>query len=146
MDPISVIISSLVAGVSAAMGDTAKKAVADAYQGLKALILRKYAGANLSVQQIEAKPASQQAQGSLREDLERDGAATDKELLQKATELARLIQQHAPDTAASVGVDINDLVAEGTVFLQRIDADKVNVQHVRAGKDFVLTDVRARKS
>jgi len=39
MDPISAIVGALVAGASAAATDVASKAVKDAYDGLKALIL-----------------------------------------------------------------------------------------------------------
>jgi Flp pilus assembly pilin Flp len=42
MDPISLIITALVAGALAATKDTAETAVKDAYQGLKTLIKKKF--------------------------------------------------------------------------------------------------------
>ena len=44
MDPITLILSALVAGATAAAKETATEAVKDAYQGLKALVLRKFSG------------------------------------------------------------------------------------------------------
>ena len=38
MDPVSLIVAALVAGVSAGVGDTATTAVKDAYQGLRSLL------------------------------------------------------------------------------------------------------------
>ena len=43
MEPISLILAALVAGVTAAAKDTAGKAVKDAYEGLKSLIKKKFA-------------------------------------------------------------------------------------------------------
>ncbi|MEO8417860.1 MAG: hypothetical protein ABI475_03960 [Methylophilaceae bacterium] len=44
MDPITLILSALVAGATAAAKETATEAVKDAYHGLKALIQSKFSG------------------------------------------------------------------------------------------------------
>lgn len=44
MDPITLILSALVAGATAAAKETATEAVKDAYHGLKALIQTKFSG------------------------------------------------------------------------------------------------------
>jgi hypothetical protein len=59
MDPITLILSALAAGATAAMKDTAGTAVKDAYQGLKALVQRHFSGkseAETALGNYESKP------------------------------------------------------------------------------------------
>ncbi|UZO74750.1 hypothetical protein M8120_18020 [Microcystis aeruginosa str. Chao 1910] len=56
MEPISLIVTALVAGAVAAAKDTAEKGVKDTYQGLKTLIKRKFANDPLAQAMVEAKP------------------------------------------------------------------------------------------
>ena len=44
MDPVTLILTALVAGAAAGMKDTASSAIKDAYNGLKGLVRRKLAG------------------------------------------------------------------------------------------------------
>ena len=44
MDPVTLIVTALVAGAAAGMKDTASSAIKDAYNGLKGLVGRKLAG------------------------------------------------------------------------------------------------------
>jgi len=58
MEPISIIVEALVAGASSALKETAGKAVKDAYQGLKDLLLKYWKstdGANEQDKETEAK-------------------------------------------------------------------------------------------
>ena len=59
MDPITLILSALAAGATAAAKDTATEAVKDAYHGLKALIQRRFSGkpdAETALGAYEKKP------------------------------------------------------------------------------------------
>jgi len=56
MEPISLIVTALVAGAVAAAKDTAEQGVKDTYQGLKTLIKRKFANDPLAQAMVEAKP------------------------------------------------------------------------------------------
>ena len=59
MDPLSLILTALVAGATAAAKETATAAVKDAYQGLKTLVLNKFSGkpeAETALSGYEKKP------------------------------------------------------------------------------------------
>jgi hypothetical protein len=59
MDPVTVIVTALASGAAAAAQETATAAIKDAYQGLRALIQRKFAGqpaADLALTQHADKP------------------------------------------------------------------------------------------
>jgi hypothetical protein len=47
MDPVTLILTALVAGAAASVKDTANQAVKDAYNGLQDLIKRKFAVSQL---------------------------------------------------------------------------------------------------
>jgi hypothetical protein len=58
MDPVSMIVEALIAGASSALKDTAGKAVKEAYDGLKALLVKYWKstdGANEQAKETEAK-------------------------------------------------------------------------------------------
>jgi hypothetical protein len=109
MEPISIIISALAAGAVAGIKPTAEKAIKDAYEGLKALIQRKYAKVDLKP--LEAKPDSKAKQESVKEDLESEGAAADQELFDRAGELIALLKRYESTAAASIGVDLREVEA-----------------------------------
>src|SRR5262245_60698269 len=82
VDPVSLIIAAVVAGATAAFKDTASAAVTDAYNGLKALIVRRF-GAAAELEAVEADPEGDHSE--LRERLAE--AAGDEEVLTRAREL-----------------------------------------------------------
>lgn len=85
MEPISLILTALVAGASAAVKDTAGKAVKDSYDGLKALIKKKFEGDALAQAMVEAKPEEiKQAEGLLKSKITAVGIDKDEEILKAA--------------------------------------------------------------
>lgn len=59
MDPVSLIVGALVAALNAAAGEVGRSAARDAYQALKAAIIRRYGNrAAESIAKLEAQPAS----------------------------------------------------------------------------------------
>ena len=85
MEPISLILTALVAGATAAVKDTAGKAVKDSYDGLKALIKKKFEGDALAQAIIEAKPEEiKQAEGLLKTKIAAVGIDKDEEILKAA--------------------------------------------------------------
>jgi hypothetical protein len=127
MDPVSltVITSTIAAGATAAMKDTASAVVKDAYAGLKALVRRKYASVDLTA--VEKKPDSEAKWSSLEEDLDDAGAAGDEELAALARALLEAIERNAPEAAAAVGVDLEKVRA---AFLRvgSVDAEGTGVK------------------
>jgi hypothetical protein len=95
MDPITQIVTALATGAAAAIKDMGGEAVKDAYNGLKALIMRKFgakAGVNTAIASVEKKPDSDSRKGVLREELKAAGADRDEELLKQAQAFLVLLQ------------------------------------------------------
>ncbi len=110
MEPISAIAMSLALGAGAMAGKEVVSAlVKDAYAALKGLIKSRYP--KVSVDHLEQAPESKARQAGMEEDLTAANAGQDVEVVAAARKLMELIQQHAPDAAAAIGVDLRDVSA-----------------------------------
>jgi hypothetical protein len=90
MEPISLILAALVAGATAATKDTADVAVKDAYDGLKALIKKKFEKDALGQAMVEAKPEDiKQSEALLRNKITEAGIDQDVEILKAAAEILK---------------------------------------------------------
>jgi len=101
MDPITLILTALVAGTAKAAGDAAP----DAYNGLKALIQKKFAGkpeAEMALTKHEEKPKVWEE--PLKEALTESGVDKDEEILKAAQEL---LKQLEPQAAAAGKFNLN---------------------------------------
>jgi hypothetical protein len=126
------IISALVSGAVAKAADVGGKAIADAYDGLKTLIVRKL-GKGGAVQSVEDEPQSESAQATLAETMAKAGVGADAELAAKANELqAQLATVPAGGGASDIEVGnirgkvnavIERLVATGHIKLGDITAE-----------------------
>ncbi|NER23223.1 MAG: hypothetical protein F6J96_21485 [Symploca sp. SIO1C2] len=112
MEPISIILAALVAGAAKAAGDAAP----DAYQGLKALIKRKFAGepkAEMILEEHETDPEIYEA--PLKKKLVESGADKDQEIIKAAQ---KLLKEEKPEESAagkfsiSVARDIKGIVGD----------------------------------
>lgn len=95
MEPTSLIIAALVAGAAKAASDVAP----DAYNGLKALIKRKFAGepkAEMVLEEHESDPKTYEA--PLKKKLAELGVDKDEEIIKVAQELLK--QLNPEDSAA----------------------------------------------
>jgi hypothetical protein len=93
MDPVTIILTALVTGTAKAAGD----AVPDAYRGLKALILKKFAGkpaAEMVLDEHEKDPETYAA--PLKKNLMEAGIDKDEEILKAAKELLEQLKSHEP--------------------------------------------------
>ncbi len=143
MDPITLIVTAAALGAAAGIKATAEQAIRDAYSGLKALITRKYS--SISLAQLEESPDSQARRAVVQEDLSKAGAGSDEELLRQAKKIMDAIQAHAPETAASIGVDLQDIkaaslniediiaTATGVRISKGEFTGEVSIRQVRAG-------------
>jgi hypothetical protein len=89
------IVAALSAGAVAGATDTAKSAIADAYQGLKSLIKGKFghdSDAADAIDNLEAKPDSDGRKKTLAEELEAVNSTSDPELVSTAQSLLALIE------------------------------------------------------
>lgn len=143
MDPISIIVTALATGAAAGLKPTAAKVIQDAYAGIKALIQRKYG--ETSVALLERDPASTARRSVVKEELEKTEAASDPEILSQAKAVLDAVEQHAPETAGQIGVDleeikgaslrISDIIAAGAgVKVRKAEiAGDIEIKGVRAG-------------
>src|SRR5215469_11569836 len=96
MDPITAaIIAALTAGALSGLTDTSRKLIADAYTGLKSLLLKKFGGQSPVVQSVtnlEARPESPNRQGVVQEEVQAAKADQDPDLLQAAQSLLEEIK------------------------------------------------------
>jgi hypothetical protein len=65
---------------------------------------------------LEEQPASKARQMAVGEDLEREGASKDTELLKLAQTVVDVIRTQAPDTARSIGIDVGELDEVNATF------------------------------
>ena len=83
-------MDQITTAVLAALGQLAEPAVKDAYEAVKALLVRKFGKPSdvvKAVESLEAKPDSAGRQATLTEEIASSGAARDGELLQLAQAL-----------------------------------------------------------
>lgn len=125
------IIGALAAGAIAKAGDVGSQAVVDAYDALRALIVRKL-GKGGAVQSVEDEPRSEPAQASLADALTKAGLGADPELVAHAQALRAAIDSsvgtgradiEVGDIFGKVNVLVNNLVATGRIKLGDIRAD-----------------------
>jgi len=111
MEPVSMILAALAAGAAAAAKDTASTAVKEGYEGLKALLKRRFAGDPGSEVALERYPDAPTVwQKPLEHALEETGAGEDEEIVQAAQALATVVD---PQGAAAGKYTLN--ISGGTV-------------------------------
>ena len=102
---MELILAALIAGATAATKDTAGVAVKDAYEGLKALIKKKFEKDALAQAMVDAKPEDiKQAEGLLKAKMTEVGIDKDAEILKAAAEI---LKKEDPQWAKEVKYSIN---------------------------------------
>lgn len=105
MEPLTLILTALVAGVAAGIQSTSGSAIKDAYEGLKALIKHKFAGnaaAELTLDQHEKDP--QTWEKPLKKALADVQAEKDPTVLLEAQKLLSLIKSTSQAAGVTVAV------------------------------------------
>src|SRR6185437_8455410 len=123
MDPITLIVTALVAGAALGAQDTVSAMVKDAYAGLKALVKKRLGGgpgADLALARHEQAPETWQA--PLMAELAGTGADGDRDLIAAAQALLDLIDEtgvagkYAVDVRGAMGVQVGDHNRQDNVF------------------------------
>lgn len=94
MEPVTT--TTILTVLLAAGKEVAKKAIKDAYEGFKSLLIRKLGGkadVEGALMQVEKNPDSEARHAVLKEDLAKAGAAQDAEVVQEARALLELLKQ-----------------------------------------------------
>lgn len=91
MDPVTTaVLAAIEAGANSAAGDVAKKALVDCYDGLKALLKKKFGGESevaQAVDKLEDKPDAKGRRLTVEEEMTAVKAGADPELLMAAQAL-----------------------------------------------------------
>jgi hypothetical protein len=124
MDPITLIVTALVAGAALGVQDTASAMVKDAYASLKALVKKRLGGgpgAELVVAKHEQDPETWQA--PLMAELAETEADRDRDLITAAQALLDLVGEvgggagkYTVDVRGAQGVQVGDHNRQGNVF------------------------------
>ena len=143
MDPISILLTAIVSGAAAALKPTAGEVVKDAYEGLKALIKKRWS--TVDVESVEQNPKSASRQGVLKEDLEKTRVAQDADVLAKAQEVIQAVSTHAREAAQEAGISLVQLKAAGNVNIKNLLAEGggISVRDVTAGQDINVEGLRS---
>jgi hypothetical protein len=118
VDPVTLIVGAVIAGASSGLKETTKKAISDAYAGLKRIISDRY---GVSTAALENKPESDLQRGAFQESLEGTGAGADAQLVEMARAVLEAIQAQDADAAKSIGVDLTRIEA-GEITIEGISA------------------------
>ncbi len=107
MEPLSMILTALAAGAVSAVQETAATAVKDAYQGLRALIEKKFADQPKGTELVEEYTTDPETwEKPLAKELEKVGADQDEKILQAAQQLLEMLQA-APE-GGKYNVQVSD--------------------------------------
>jgi hypothetical protein len=114
MDPVTLaIVAAVSAGATSGATDVAKKAIGDSYEGLKALIKRKFGhhpDVSEAIEKVQAKPDSAGHRAVLSEELANANATSDQEVLRTAQSLLALVkalphgEQRLQQIASGIGI------------------------------------------
>ena len=123
MDPITTAILALLPALAS---ETLKSAVKDAYEGVKAVIRRKWGEASplaKAVQDLEAKPQSQGRAETLKEEIAATKASEDPELMQQVSRLVEVLKTEGigGQAVAGIKIHISGGTVQGVVGAQRVE-------------------------
>jgi pectate lyase len=117
MDPVTLIVSALTAGATAALQETAGTAIKDAYQGLAGLVKKKFGNDEKAKKAlVGTKKGYRTNQKTLKKSIESKGLSGDKEILKQAQKLYKLLENSGSiqNTIFNVKGDIKGFVKENT--------------------------------
>ncbi|MEV4130167.1 hypothetical protein [Nocardia sp. NPDC049707] len=127
-----VVAEALAIGAVAGLRDTAKAAVAEAYQRLKGLVTGRYG--QVDVETLEQRPDSRHRRDEFAEDLAAAGAGGDVDLLAAAQALLSAVRAHEAAAGAAVGVDL-ERVEAAALRIREVDSAGTGVRVVDGSFD-----------
>jgi hypothetical protein len=105
VDPVTLVLAALAAGVASGAGETASQVVKDGYEGLKGLLVRRFAGnarAEQALADHEVDP--ERYEKPLAKQLSETGAAEDPEVRAAAEELVTAAKEAGVTTKYQVTI------------------------------------------
>jgi len=121
MDPVSAIVGAIVAGASAVASNVGAKAVSDAYDGLKNLIVAK-CKRKAAVEMVEKAPHSPASKDALHKALVEVKADKDPIVLELAGALATALHALGPDELQRADIKIGDVDGFRNAIVKNLSA------------------------
>ena len=116
MEPVTTaILAAIAAGATAGMTDTAKKAIGDAYSGLKALLKRKFGGSSKVVEAVEKLEQDPELAGwkeTIGKEAAKAGANQDQELIAAAEAVLAQLKELPADAQQHIQSAIGSYIAQ----------------------------------
>jgi hypothetical protein len=124
VDPVTLLVTALVAGAASGVGDTAATAVGDAYTKLKSLVAARFAGDQArEVALAEHERAPEIWRAPLAQAVTDSGAATDPAVIEAARRLLALLDaagagagKYSVDLRGAQGVQVGDRNTQTNTF------------------------------
>ncbi len=101
MDPLSIIVTSFLAGAAEAIKPTASKAVKDAYDALKGALVRKFGDTAPAIQVAEKKPEKETSKEVVKDAIQESKADQDREILSLAQTLVEALKSSGATTSTA---------------------------------------------
>jgi hypothetical protein len=145
MDPLTALVTAIVAGATVATKDAASQAVKDAYAGLRRILVDGYS--LLSVKLLEKNPKNPAFEQAVKEELTTTKAAADSSIANAVKELTAALSREQPHVLSSSGIDLGNVVAAQNVLIERLAASgPISIGDVKAESgDAIIRDLRAGK-
>jgi hypothetical protein len=132
-DPLSTTLAAAIAaGATAALKETAAKAVKDAYEAIKSYIAKMYS--QIDVNQIERNPEAATRQSVLQDEIVSAGAQDDQELKDLAGHLLDAVEEHDESVGLKAKVlRVKLLEIDQVVEGAGAKADVAEIETIRMG-------------
>ena len=129
MDPIT---AAIVAAIAAGATEVGKTAVVDVYNGVKALIKRKFGQTELpeAIEKLEKRPESKGRQETVKEEIEMAKADKDPEIIKEIEKLQEVIQRVQKREAKGDDIKIE---AGGDVVFAKDSGKAIQVKNSQVG-------------
>lgn len=142
MDPLTTILSALVAGAAAAAKPLAGEIVKDAYRAIRSFVQARYG--KVSLAQLEESPESKPRRDVVAEDLVKAGADKDTELLRHAKALLEAIVASSAGSTNVFGLDLEKIKARSMTLQDIVSSDTaIKIKDSEFTGDILVTGVRA---
>lgn len=148
MDAATIILTALTTGAAAAAQSTVETVVKDAYTGFKELVKKHFS--KVPVQEIEDAPDDEDAQNYVKKKLQKAFPDVSEdvitEVLEKAQEVLKVVEEKAPETAQAVGIDLEDVKTGASINIKDLDLKgiglNINMKKVETEKDITITGIK----
>jgi hypothetical protein len=143
MDPLSAVVGAVTGAAVALAKEIASKAVSDAYDRLKNVIASRFRRKS-AIEALEEAPDSPSARAGLEGALKESKAFKDREVLERASELAAALRTLDPSKLQKANLTIEDLESYRNILLKNLSSTgDLSIRRLTADGDIVIDQASA---